>query len=589
MWSKMIFIGVFFFSQTGFCGGDRIFYNGFETGVQANLISLTRVNGTSPETVYFSAEGSTCPDCNDVWQLNTPIADAYSELAYHFNFDDSDSGSFATTGNSRNQQVSGSPRAAHTFHCFGVDDPNWDVVDERCEFNVGVRVESRDNSSQNAFIQINIQPLFGVGGYYADEDIFCVSSTSDYSWCPHADGSRQQTDVPSIGNWDNTLVIIDNDGGGYSRICMGADEQNGTAIAYGPNLISGAVYGARPVVNRITLASRPGNCNASFSNDANISMLADNHPERDSQGNLIDGYAFNQKVVGLRVTNVQNGNSLNFVHFHDMDMDWSTDSTATGEFTMVNNPFACRNNNELSCSNMPYPSFMFLTDSVIASNINNLSSPTNIGCFNGCGAVNFVVSGVEVNRAVEHNIRLQGAWGLVLSNNWFRGNHSGMNGGKSRVTIRSIDSSAAHSLTKNPEILTGADYLRGASGVTDFYNRYNVAVDNWINQETHDAAHLSAGWLFMNGNFHIETGTNYIDDGGVSGAQSSLQQGVYRIIRDITFAPNAVSPCGLGTGFYDDGTLYNDSSTIYFEGTPGCTTAQSFNFNLTPLPVPSAP
>ena len=35
---------------------DLIIFNGFDGGISANLISLTRVDGISPETIYFSAE-----------------------------------------------------------------------------------------------------------------------------------------------------------------------------------------------------------------------------------------------------------------------------------------------------------------------------------------------------------------------------------------------------------------------------------------------------------------------------------------------------------------------------------------------------
>ena len=74
-----------------------------QTTISADLRSLTRVDGVSPETIYFSADQSF--DNND-----HSLQHRYGRLAYHFNFDDPDSGNFSTTGNSKNSQVGGSPR-----------------------------------------------------------------------------------------------------------------------------------------------------------------------------------------------------------------------------------------------------------------------------------------------------------------------------------------------------------------------------------------------------------------------------------------------------------------------------------------------
>lgn len=561
--------------------------NGSSSGdVVAEIRSLTRLNGVSPETVYFSAEGSTCSDCNDLWGLNTTIADAYSELAYHFDFDDSDSGTFATTGNSRNSQVGGAPRAAHTFHCYGPDDPNWDSGDQRCEFDVGVRVQSQDNDYDDAFIRINIQPLVGTGGYYSDSDVTCVSSTSDYSDClALAPGASTSTNVPSHGNWDGKLAIIDNNGGNYNDICMGADEQNGTAIAYGPNLVDGAAYGSRPRTGFVRLSSRDTSCNSSHDGDT-YANLANNHPERNGAGELIDGFGFNQKVVGLKVGAVANGNTMTFVHFHDLDMDWSSNTSEDGEFTMANNPNACRSNGAISCNDVPYPSFLFLTDSILKGSSSNYPQPTNIGCFNACGFVNAVIMGTEVGTAEEHNLRMQGAWGLILSNNWFRGNHIGGKGGKSRVTVRTTDTQDGNNLSKNPETLSGTNYTRGNNSSAEFHNKFNVMVDNIINQSSQLGAHASASWTAVGGQYFIEDATEYIPD-GVSDGQSALHAGMYRVSRNISWArsPN----CGFSPGDNGDNTEYRRSSTIYFEGNPSCNTAQNFQYNTAPLAVPAPP
>jgi len=597
---KTLFISTFFFTQTGVCGGgDRIFSNGFEAGVQASLMSLTRVNGVSPETIYFSAQESTCADCEDIYGLNTPEADAWGALAYHFNFDDSDSGTFALTGNSKNEQIEGTPRAAHTFHCYGSDDPNWVAANNRCEFNVGVRVQAPDNDFDDAFIQVNIQPLYGMGGYYSDGNIWCVSSSSDYSWCPHSDGSRQQTDILTLNNWTNQLVIVDNDGGMYSNICMSAEEENGMVVAYGPNLDPAISVGSRPLIPLTRLATRTNtnSCNT-VHNAASIAALADDLPERNKNGELIDGFGFGQRVVGIRAGTIELAMTSNFIQLHDIDANWEVTGTYLGELDFAGSTGFCtpRNaNGPIPCSELPYMSFFAVTDSDFASAPNNFVF-LNSSCF-GCGFVNSVVQGTRFNRADEHNQRINGAWGSLWSNNFYGGNHLGGTP-KEGITVRPFDTGGGgnntgglHDLNKNPEDLTSSDFMKGGGAGNEFFNRYLSLVDNIFNETVQDADSRLSFRQSVGGYFVYISGSIFQPFTGASSfIQNSAQYGRYNVNRNISWNDDATGDLQEVT-WYALGGPYHDCSDIHAEGTQRAGGQQCADFSQgTPsLVTPSAP
>jgi hypothetical protein len=534
--------------------------------VQAALHVLSRRNGVSPETVYFSAQESTCSDCDDVFALDTALADAWSELSYHFVFDDSDSGNFDCTGNPRNSQSSGSPRAAHTFECHGSGDPNWNTQTRRCEFNVGVRVQAKDGDFDDAFVQISIQALHGEDGFYSMQDVWCVANDSDFSACPHRDSARHLTDSPATGSYDGRLVLFSaGNGSAYSPVCVGANERDVTVAAIGT--------GSRPLIERIQHSTRPGSCLTSYT-DASIAAVASNQaPQRDSEGNLNNGYAFNATYTGLRVGAINNGPTYHLASFHDLDMDWSADPSHNGEIVVLTAAWNCKNSATLSCSNVPYAMFGSYTSIVSKSNAANLA-PVNIACYDGCGATNFVFADVDVDRAYEHNARFMGLWGAVFSNNWFRGNNVGGNGGKERLSVRPGEAiggvgGTAHDLDKNPELLDGTNNYRGDVTTDDYYNRYNVAVDNIFNQPSHDANHDSAAMLHLGGNYTGEYGNRYIADSSGDVVFQTQFTGRYKIVRQTEWAAG-YPYCNLRLGFYADDTLYNDASTIFVEAPASC-------------------
>lgn len=533
--------------------------------VHAVLQVLSRRNGVSPETVYFSAQASTCDDCVDNFGLDTALADAWSELSYHFVFDDDNSGSFERTTNTRNSQSSGAPRAFHTFECTGSADPNWNAQTLRCEFNVGVRVQAKDGDYNDAFVQINIQPLYGEGGYYTLQDIWCVASDGDFSTCPHNAATRHLTDSPVAGSFDQRLFLYSaGNGSAYGTICVGANERNVTVAAIGP---------ARPLIAGLQHSTRPGSCLTNYTN-ASIATVASNHaPARNSEGDLLDGYAFNATYTGLRLGAINNGPTYHLANFHDLDMDWSTDASYNGEIVVLTTAWNCKNSGALDCSNIPYAMFGSYTSIVSKSNAANLA-PVNIACYDGCGATNFVFADIDVDRAYEHNARFMGLWGTIFSNNWFRGNNVGGNGGKERLSVRPGEAiggigGTAHDLDKNPELLDGTNNYRGDVPADDYYNRYNIAVDNIFNQPSHDVNHDSAAMLHLGGNYTGEYGNRYIaDDTGDLVFQTQFT-GRYKIVRQTDWAAG-YPYCNLRIGFYADDTLYNDASTVLVEAPASC-------------------
>lgn len=558
--------------------------------VSADIQSLVRLNGVSPETFYFNADGSTCSDCTPLYDSGDSQNDiAYSVLSYHFNFDDSDSGTFDTTGNSRNEQISGSPRAAHTFHCFGDSDPNWDPVDQRCEFNVGVRVQALDNDYDDAFVQVNVQPAVGVGGYYADSDVICVSSTSDFSDClALAPGASTQTDVPTIGNWDNTLAIIDNDGGSYSTICMGMQERNGAAIAYGPDLVAGAPQGSRPTTGLSILSSRPDSCSHIYTDTSvNNAGMASRWPERDGSGALIDGWGFGQKVVGVAVGRVRVGQTGNFIQYHNIAAGVPNGS---GEISMLSAAAFCRQSVNITCSNMPSASFIFLTDSTSDGDPSNLPVAANIGCFNTCDLTNPVIMGVRANTSNEHNMRLMGAWGLILSNIWMQGDHIGGAGPKAQVSIRQPNDCCVNDLSRDPEDLTTlSNYTRAADGNDDFVNSYLMSINNRMNQNVHAANHDGGAMHMIAGLFTIEDGTYYYSDSDSTATPKVWMEGVYKVVRNLTIESPSTTDCGYRTNRNPPVSAINDGSEFYYEGTPTCSGGAAATLNIQSLPTPAAP
>ncbi|WP_018016098.1 immunoglobulin-like domain-containing protein [Teredinibacter turnerae] len=455
---------------------------GEEHGVVASLKVLTRVRGVSPETVYFSAMESSAPSETDLSGGNNALAIAWSKLTYHFSFDDPDSGYFSPTGRSRNHQLSGSPRAIHTFHCNGTIDPNWDAKKGVCVFDVAVRVKDSLGNFDDAETRIEIQTQ---DDYYSASDTICVSATENWEGCPS--GAVHMQDTPDYGSWSGKRVLFQRDSrGAYSNIHIGHGAKNVTVDTYG--------NGSRPLIYAVEVGSNLVKNNA-------VAELYEPFT-RDADGYVTAGWAYNITVTGLRVGKLSGGHALTLVTLTDLDADWSDEPNDSkyGKIYFSSQANNCTNEKDfpdLDCDRIHYPYGVFITDSVIKANLSSL--PTiNIGCFNGCAIVNSGMAGVEVKNAREHNSRVMGSWGLVVTDSWFRGNHIGGSGAKGKLTVRVPGSEGtAHllSLEADPEDYQANGHVRGATFEDIYLPRYASIINNWFNDDDQDPNSVAGAFV----------------------------------------------------------------------------------------------
>jgi len=109
---------------------------------------------------------------------------------------------------------------------------------------------------------------------------------------------------------------------------------------------------------------------------------------------------------------------------------------------------------------------------------------------NDCGLINSAIIGSYGKASFGHNLRVMGAWGLVISNSHFAGDHAGAGaagGPRSKITLRQIRSGAVASQVVNPENFISGNHLgdgpgwqRNSDTGQHFYPHYNFLVDNML-------------------------------------------------------------------------------------------------------------
>ena len=510
--------------------------------ITATLRSLTRVHGVSPETIYFSADQS------------TDIADAslqhrYGRLAYHFNFDDPDSGTFATTGNSKNSQTGGSPRAIHTFVCTPDSSRYLNGV---CTYQVGVRVQNLAGDYDDDFLTVTIA---AADHHYSPADTICVSTSGDFTGCQ----GTQVTQTPGIGEFSGRRVRFRR-GDTFASACIGYQESGVLLDAYGSNE-------QRPLLPsvRVGVDSSCGNAIPSNTDVLNYPILS-----RDSNGYITQGWAYDISVTELRLGSAGGGIASTLVTWHDLDLDWSTDSSYNGEFELGNFGRSCTTNADLDCENVPHPYGVFATDVVGRSHPDNLAV-SNMNCYLECGLINSGVAGVDLRTAHGHNFRVMGAWGLVLSNVWFRGNHIGNNGGKSRVTIRLMETTVQSSLTADPEDFSSGAHFRNMVATARWSNRYNMVLDSRFNEASQLAQHDSASFVELRGGHQYSGiyGNQFYADPVSDGAQIRLG-GTNIFARDNIY--NGVDVDCRYDNTFPNGTGYQNNALIFADSDDDCNT-----------------
>jgi len=115
-----------------------------------------------------------------------------------------------------------------------------------------------------------------------------------------------------------------------------------------------------------------------------------------------------------------------------------------------------------------------------------------------------------------------GAWGLVVSNVWLRGDHVGGRGGKERITLRQIENADGtvilqSSTVANPEDFvsgnhegTGPGWVRAGEVLRMFSPSFNFVVDSIMGDTVQDPNTDESAWISMqpstqySGTFGIE-------------------------------------------------------------------------------------
>ena len=470
--------------------------------VEASLDILSRPVGISPETVYFSAQQSSDPNCMDFSGGNDMEACRTGQyFGYHFDFDDLDSGVFTVTGNSKNSQVSGAPRAAHTFVCEGSGNSRWNEISEQCEFAVKVRVQNPAGDWDDACVNVATKPQ---GLEYSSAETYCISSQSNFSDCPAGvPAANQLTDSPPQNlqtDFSHSRILYQRGSVGmYSRMCIGYDEHNIRIDAYG--------QGSDPLIEEVVMGTAQG-CNNRI--PSNVQVSGYDVLNKNSSGHVISGWAFGNGVANLRLRDMTVGMSATLLTLHNLDLDWSE----AGPFSAISNGYIlmgtsgsnCYNNGDLDCDTVPYPYGIFLSEVRSVGDIDNNGvvghiPDLNIACFNDCGLVNSAIIGSYAKASFEHNLRVMGAWGLVISNSHFAGDHAGTNGPKSKITLRLIRTDAAASQVVNPENFisgnhdgNGPGWQRNSDVSQHFSPHYNFLIENKLG-DTINTATEDAGWF----------------------------------------------------------------------------------------------
>ncbi len=203
----------------------------FVVSVVAQTPSLSvvpsRTSGTAPLAVFFDATGTRLSN-----------KDAFREVTYTFNFGDPNSGTWRTTGLSKNNQTGG-PLAAHVY-----DNPGT--------YKVSVRASAPGGYYQDATLNIVV---LNPNVTFAGNKTVCVSATSNWSDCPA--GALKRTTVPTGTDWNGKRWLFRR-GETFDQVNI----QDGNANV----LVSGYGSGANPQFSAVHVGDwRPNTAN--FANE----------------------------------------------------------------------------------------------------------------------------------------------------------------------------------------------------------------------------------------------------------------------------------------------------------------------------------
>ena len=303
-------------------------------------IKASRSSCVSPCTVIFSAEDTLADGLTE--------AEVFANLGYRFDFNDTGSGVFATTGLTKTTQTGG-PLATHTFKC----------ETGQCTFNVGLRVQNTAGQYDDANVTVTVD---SAAYRFSAANTICVSPGGNYGGdlpCPA--GATQVTAVPDAGGFSGKRILLRR-GESFSKICIAYSESDVLIEPFGNNGDPRPVLPAGSYIE-IGVNGRCGSRNVSTSQA--ISLGSE--------------WVKNVTVTGLRAGTVKLGMSYVDIDIHDLDMDYESE-TEGGIVSLSGNTGRCYNSSALDCAAVPYPKGAYLSDTVI---IGSSANPPgfNIGAF----------------------------------------------------------------------------------------------------------------------------------------------------------------------------------------------------------------
>lgn len=381
-------------------------------------LRASRTDCYAPCSVVFSAE-----DTVDDGQPG--LASTFHDLGYHFDFDDPGSGTFATSGLSRNRQVGG-PLAAHTFDCDNGG---------TCSFEVGVRAQNSAGDFGDDFVTVRVQDP---DARFAGARTICVSASGNFGGpdaCPA--GAVQQTSTPSLGQLDDVRVLYRN-GEQFAPFCIDYSAADVLVSTFGDRSAGAPFF---PGELQVGVAGR---CGDMIPNDAQIGAI-------DGSTGYPVSWASNITLTGLRPHYVRLGMSYTHVDLNGLDMDFE-DTPEGGAVSLASNTEACLSNSNLTCANVPYPVGAYVTDTTLTRSQfelenglpnGNLYGGVAIGAYN-CPVINWTsLLGSTVHRSVGHGWRSEGTWRAFHGHNAMAGYHyrdPATEGVRQKMTVRACGS-----------------------------------------------------------------------------------------------------------------------------------------------------
>ncbi len=373
----------------------------FSPGVSV-VVEASRTSGRSPCTVVFNIYGSSVSgyDAHEVWRL----------AGCYWDFNDSGSGSYTTTGALTKTNKVGGAAAAHTFV---VDDGGGTV-----DFEVLVNVKMPNGATGQGSVTISVEAQ---DSYYSGANTIAVSdslSTGNASlW-----ESGWDRNVPSGATLLSVLPDHDAMDGKRVMIHRGSDFSGSAEefnMIYGTSNVVITDFGddadARAIVPKFNLGLRNDVPNSTSASDFDYSGFG---------GVWLD----NITVEKVRTPGCQLGMTYQHVGFHDIDSDYSGANLPVGLdlgwSTSRQGDYCLNASNGLSPANVPFIRGLYLSEvtAIGADDFVTVSDARN-SLYHPDAAEFPCCIGSTFDRTSEHNFRTHGWQKSYIGESDFLGNH----------------------------------------------------------------------------------------------------------------------------------------------------------------------